>query len=511
MTSSPTSSSTASPTSSSTASPTPTTVGPISGPDVASYQHPATAAHPHGKPINWNAVARDGMEFGIVKASESTTYKNPFFDDDYAAIPEAGLVRGSYHFARPGYPLGPSAKAQADYFAHLIGDVNTPATLPPALDLEVTGGLPRADLVTWAQIFLYRLRTVTGRTPMLYTYPSFWTDVLADPSAFSRFPLWMASYCHPVPGCAPKADLWQFTSSASISGISGGVDESRYVGTRGISWDTLSDGTASFPWPAAAPSPPQSVAVTAGPTTATVSWLPGNDGSARTKSYTVTSDPGNITAKVNGASTSATVTGLDPATSYTFTVTAKSAAGTSAPSAPTEAITPVVPTLLSMTQPASISYGHTLKIDATLTRTDTSAGVGGQDVRIYRRAPGHAKWKRHGTATTASDGSLTVKLHPKRSLGVRLKFKGASGYEPDAAKGATVVRYVVAASLSKATVKHRHHAKITGSVAPAIDGDQVVRQDRIGSTWRDGPTRAVRADGTFSFKLHPKKKNRTLR
>ncbi|HVS69163.1 MAG TPA: GH25 family lysozyme [Mycobacteriales bacterium] len=503
---SPTSTATGTPTQSATPSPSPTTSGPITGPDVASYQHPATASYPSGKPINWKAVAKDGMEFAIAKASESTTYKNPFFATDYSGMAAAGLVRGSYHFARPAYPISDTAKAQAAYFADLIGDVNTPATLPPALDLETTGGLPRADLVTWAQIFLYRLRAITGRTPILYTYPSFWNDVLADPGAFSRFPLWMASYSSSVPA-APE--LWQYTDSASINGISGRVDESRFIPTNGLSWETLSDGTAAAPWASAVPKPPHSLAVTPGPTTATVSWVPGNDGSARTGSYTVTSNPGGLTATVNGASTSATVTGLDPGTAYTFTVTATSAAGTSVPSAATNPVTPIVATQLAITDPASIKYGDRLAISAVLTRTDTSAGVGGQTVTILRRATGKTTWVKRGTATTESDGSVVVKLHPSRSLDVKLAFRGAPGYEPDSAMGTTVVHSVVTAALSKATVRHGHHVKLAGTVAPVFAGAQVIRQQLIGQTWQNGPTKTVDQDGNFSFRLHPKKKKTT--
>src|SRR5436305_2757650 len=71
----------------------------IDGPDVASYQHP------NGARILWRQVARSGKEFAIVKATEGTTYRNPWFYSDYNLSRRAGLVRGSYHFARPAYPV----------------------------------------------------------------------------------------------------------------------------------------------------------------------------------------------------------------------------------------------------------------------------------------------------------------------------------------------------------------------------------------------------------------------
>jgi hypothetical protein len=447
------------------------------------------------------------MEFAIVKATESNTYTNPFFAGDYADSLAAGLVHGAYHFARPGYPLSSNAMAQAQYFAKRIGDVNTPQTLPPVLDLEVTGGLPQADLVTWAQIFLYRLRTLTGRTPMLYTYPSFWTSVLNDPSAFNRFPLWMASYG----STAPVADLWQYTDSASIPGISGKVDESQFLGTTGLPWATLSDGTQVVPWPTAAPKAPHAVTATAGAATATVSWVPGDDGNARTTSYVVTSNPGAITAKVGGAATSATVKGLDPSTSYTFTVTAVSGAGSSKPSAPTAPLTPTVPTQLAPVVPASINYGQALPISAVLTETDTTplTPIPNESVTLQRKAPNATTWTTFGTATTASDGSVHFTLHPQRAVAVKLVFNGADGYQAASATANTVVHAVVTAALSQPTARPGKVVKITGTVAPVLAGEQVMLEQQVNGKWKTGPIATVDAQGSFTYKVKAGPKHKT--
>lgn len=507
LTTTPTVSPTGTPTTTPTGTPTPTiTPTTINGPDVASYQHPATAAYPSGKPIDWNAVAGSGMSFAIIKATESNNYTNPYFADDYADSLAAGLVHGAYHFARPAYPISSTAMAQAKYFVNQIGAVDTPDTLPPVLDLEVTGGLSRADLVTWAQIFLYRVRTLTGRTPMLYTYPSFWTDVLDDPTAFARFPLWMASYG----SSAPLADLWQYTDSATINGISGKVDESEYLGTGGsqLPWTTLSDGTATVPWPTAVPRAPHAVTAVAGPASAKVSWVPGNDGNARTTSYVVTSVPGGLTAKVSGAATSATVTGLDPTTAYTFTVTAVSAAGSSTPSAPSASITPVVPTQIAPVQPASINYGQPLSISAVLSRTDTTPAtpLSGQSVTVLRKAPRAKTWHTFATTTTASDGSVNVTLHPPSAVEVEFVFKGASGYDAASATSTTLVHAVVTATLARSKVKHGGTVALTGTVAPVFDGEQVMLEQKVNGKWQTGPIKTVNAQGGFSYRVKARKK-----
>jgi prepilin-type N-terminal cleavage/methylation domain-containing protein len=75
---------------------------------------------------------------------------------------------------------------------------------------------------------------------------------------------------------------------------------------------------------------------------ANVSWIaPASNGSPIT-GYTVTSSPGGYTCTTSGA-TSCTVTGLTIGSSYTFTVTATNAAGTGPASAPSTAVTLVMP------------------------------------------------------------------------------------------------------------------------------------------------------------------------
>jgi hypothetical protein len=94
-----------------------------------------------------------------------------------------------------------------------------------------------------------------------------------------------------------------------------------------------------------APDAPTGVSVTAGDAQADVSWTaPSNDGGPSITGYTVTASPGGQTATTTGTTT-ATVTGLTNATAYTFTVTATNAAGTSAASSTSAAVTPkTVPT-----------------------------------------------------------------------------------------------------------------------------------------------------------------------
>src|SRR3954447_4425328 len=270
--------------------------GAIDGPDVSSYQHP------YGAAIKWADVKAAGKEFALVKATESTSYRNPWFATDYSRIRRVGMVRGSYHFARPAYPLDTTAVAQARYYVNRLGtSARTSRTLPPALDLEMTGGLSRGALVTWGPNFLLTVRRLTRRTPMLYTYPSFWTSALADPVALARYPLWMASYSGGV-GSGPM--LWQYTSRATVRGIRGSVDMSRLIAPAS-SWKSFSDGRPLTAWPAQAPRAPQLASAASAPRRAAEAWMPGDSGSKAVQSYRVTASPGGASAVVDATHFSA--------------------------------------------------------------------------------------------------------------------------------------------------------------------------------------------------------------
>lgn len=200
----------------------------LSGPDIASYQHP------NGAGIDWAAVRASGQRWAFVKATEGTGYTNPYFAADWHDSAAAGLYRGAYHYARPSSASG-SATTQAQYFANAIGPQQVPGTLPPVLDLEESGGLSPTALVAWTHEFLRAVQSDTGRLPMLYTYPNFWKNQMAGSAEFTQYPLWIASYGSTAPPTLgwPHWTFWQYTSSGTVNGIatSGATDVSVFNGT----------------------------------------------------------------------------------------------------------------------------------------------------------------------------------------------------------------------------------------------------------------------------------------
>lgn len=88
------------------------------------------------------------------------------------------------------------------------------------------------------------------------------------------------------------------------------------------------------------PGAPSNVSAQAGNLSATVQWTPAD---SQATSYTVTSNPRGITATVAGTASSATVTGLAFARSYTFTVAGTNGIGTGPSSSPSNPVTPQAP------------------------------------------------------------------------------------------------------------------------------------------------------------------------
>src|SRR6267142_578733 len=70
--------------------------------------------------VNWTQVKNAGVTFCWSKATESTSYVNPYFTAQQAGAKNAGIYVGAYHFARPSsHPNitgANSADTEANYF-----------------------------------------------------------------------------------------------------------------------------------------------------------------------------------------------------------------------------------------------------------------------------------------------------------------------------------------------------------------------------------------------------------
>lgn len=196
----------------------------LDGIDVASHQHPGNAA------IDWTAVKASGQDFAFIKASEGTGYINPYFADDSQKAQQAGVMPGSYHYAKPQLGTG---RAEARYYAAALATGSQPS-LPPVLDLEETGGLNTTQLQDWVRDFVDEIRKLTGRDPIMYTSPGFWQSYMGNTTEFSELPLWLAYWSSTPPTDLPGGwdyiTFWQYSETGTVNGVRGTVDLNKYYG-----------------------------------------------------------------------------------------------------------------------------------------------------------------------------------------------------------------------------------------------------------------------------------------
>ncbi|MFF7165498.1 lysozyme [Streptomyces sp. NPDC008086] len=168
----------------------------------------------HQKNVNWQSAKGKGAQFAYVKATESHTYRNPYFNQQYNGSRNAGLIRGAYHFALPDKSSG---RAQAAHFVRNGGGWRSDGwTLPPALDIEYNPyskhkcyGLGKATMVGWIRSFSDEVKRLTGRRPVIYTTTHWWNTCTGASRAFaSNHALWIARYDSATAGSLPAG--WRF-------------------------------------------------------------------------------------------------------------------------------------------------------------------------------------------------------------------------------------------------------------------------------------------------------------
>ena len=207
----------------------------MKGIDISSYQ---------GNNINFNSVKADGIEAVIVKATESTTYTNMYFDSHTQGVINAGLKLGFYHFFRG------NGIAEADYFCNTIAPYKDKMTIKPVIDVEVLV----ADINNQVLAFINRVKERLGVDCAIYSGAYFAGDYLTD-NRLTQYAFWIAHY-GVASNQVAKRGIWsnidiaghQYSSEGSVSGISGNVDmnvlyDSMVISSRPSTYEIFKNGT----------------------------------------------------------------------------------------------------------------------------------------------------------------------------------------------------------------------------------------------------------------------------
>lgn len=168
--------------------------------------------------INYAQMYQEGLRFAYCRLGIGTHYKDPTAVNNVAGFKAAGFAVGVYHVY---YPSTDPIK-QANW---LLDNLPLGTNLPPAVDLEITSGIPYqyADKI---KAYLDKIENELDKKPIIYTAFYYWRDTVKAPFWGKDYKLWVANYDYkapmiPKPWFPSDYFIWQFTDKGE--GINYGV------------------------------------------------------------------------------------------------------------------------------------------------------------------------------------------------------------------------------------------------------------------------------------------------
>lgn len=190
----------------------------IKGIDVSSWQGD----------IDWQQVRDSGVEFVFIRLGGRGTTEGGIYADEMAQVyyqgaKAAGLKVGGYFFSQ-SITLE-EAVEEAEFALEAVRDWEV--DMPIVYDWEYIGDGARTDLIDarlltdMVKAFCNTVRDA-GYDPMVYFGRSHSADLLIL-SELVDYGFWLAMY-NSIMDYPYKVDIWQYTETGSVPGISGNVD-----------------------------------------------------------------------------------------------------------------------------------------------------------------------------------------------------------------------------------------------------------------------------------------------
>ena len=190
--------------------------------------------------INWDKVKASGLVSGVMLKAVSTNrklskrkdglYIDPTFERNYAECKRLGIPVGVYYYTYA------TDKEMADAELALLKAALTGKIfeLPISVDVE-DNKIKNLSTQALTDLAAYALDTVErwGFYALLYVGLNFaQTELYIGGAALRKYDVWLAKYpkdkSKTKPEDKPKTDfsfgMWQYTSTASVPGVSGNVD-----------------------------------------------------------------------------------------------------------------------------------------------------------------------------------------------------------------------------------------------------------------------------------------------
>ncbi|CAL4866990.1 hypothetical protein MMA231_01239 [Asticcacaulis sp. MM231] len=190
----------------------------------------------HNGTVTWPTLAKSGVKFAYIKASQGAVYRDRTFSAHWSASRSAGIRHGAYHFLSAGV----DGQAQAGNFLGYLKSVGglKKDDLVPVLDMEwdvgtCADGSKTAD--RWdcpenkgkagdvAAAWVEAVKQFTGKTPVIYTAKSWWDVHVGKDKRLQDVGIWIVDVNlqqdrkkDPVSVAKHPVRAWQFTSIATV-------------------------------------------------------------------------------------------------------------------------------------------------------------------------------------------------------------------------------------------------------------------------------------------------------
>ncbi len=179
--------------------------------------------------INWEKVAKAGVDFAIVRAglrgtTEGKLLVDDCFEDNVIGATENGIDVGVYFYSQAVNEE--EAKEEVQMILDLIEpyDIKYPVVIDvesAESDTARTANLSTDDYELVVDTFCKTVKQA-GYTPMIYGNVKSFT-LLMDAEDVDNYDIWIAYYGLPL-YYPYHFDMWQYTSTGRIDGIDGDVD-----------------------------------------------------------------------------------------------------------------------------------------------------------------------------------------------------------------------------------------------------------------------------------------------
>ncbi len=186
--------------------------------DTTTYTVKGIDISAHNGEIDFERVARDGVQFAFIKISEGATWRDSKFEENYHKATSAGIKVGVYHFFR----FDVEGWRQSVNLLRALGHRHL--DLPVAIDIEEWGNpenYSTKEVIENVKSLIDLIRR-SGREAIIYTNKKGYSKFIRN--HFDDTMLWICSFTDPAMAEDSRWTIWQYSHKGKIDGIDGDTD-----------------------------------------------------------------------------------------------------------------------------------------------------------------------------------------------------------------------------------------------------------------------------------------------